>query len=371
MLGWARFGAIFKKEVMHIMRDPFTLIFSMLLPIIVVIILGNSVEFNLKEIATVVVDHDQTSESRNLIESFWSSNYFKVRAENCPTKAFTDIVEENGKVALFIPPGFGKALHNGQSPMAQLLLDGADNSAVAAIMSYIGSISITSVSKIFDHKVKIEPPYKIEERFLFNPELNSKWFAIPGLAAVIIAIVAILLTTLTICKEWEQGAMELLMSSPIKSIELILGKIAPYAILSSLGFFIVYIGARVFFGVPMVGSHWILFSATGLFILDYLGIGLFISVTTKSQQLAIQKALLVGLLPTSMLSGFIFPIEYMPFALRCLTTIFPARWYVEIARNAFLQGGSFGDISFNFMILFGQLFIIVTAAIAKFKRSLE
>ncbi|MDR2598347.1 MAG: ABC transporter permease [Holosporales bacterium] len=366
-----RFAAIFRKECMHILRDPFTIIFSMLLPLVVVIILSNSVEFNLKEIATVVVDHDKTIESRRLVESFGSSNYFKVYHEDSPEKAFDEIVKENAKVELFIPPGFGRDISDGRCPKVQLLLDGADNSSVAAIMNYINTLSITAVPKIIGHGIEKTAPYEIKERFLFNPELDSKWFAIPGLAAVIIAIVAILLTTLTICREWEQGSMELLMSSPVRSSELILGKIAPYAVLSFIGFFIVYLGARMLFGVPMVGSNLLLFAATSLFILNYLGIGLFISITTKSQQLAIQKALTIGLMPTSMLSGFIFPIEYMPAVLRYLTTIFPARWYVEIARNAFLQGSSFSDLSFNFIILSGQLVFIVTLAIMKFKRNLE
>ncbi|MDR1475776.1 MAG: ABC transporter permease [Holosporales bacterium] len=367
----SRFTAIFKKEFMHILRDPFTIMFSMLLPLIVVIILGNSVEFNLNAISTVVVDHDKTSSSKKLIESFRSSDYFKVYNKDSPEKAFDEIVKEKAKVELFIPPGFGRAVNCGKSPRVQILLDGADNSSVAAIMNYINTLSITAIPKIIGHEIKSAPPYEIKERFLFNPELNSKWFAIPGLAAVIIAIVAILLTTLTICREWEQGSMELLMSSPVKSSELMLGKISPYAILSFLGFFIVYLGARLLFGVPMVGSNVILFSATLLFILNYLGIGLFISVTTKSQQIAIQKALTIGLMPTSMLSGFIFPIEYMPVVLKYLTVIFPARWYVEIARNAFLQGSSFSDLFLNFSILFVQLILIVALSILKFKRNLE
>jgi ABC-2 type transport system permease protein len=291
--------------------------------------------------------------------------------EDSMGKVFVEIVKEIANVYLFIPPGFGNNISDGKCPKVQILLDGADNSSVAAIMNYINTLSITAVPKIIGHEVSNVAPYEIKERFLFNPELNSKWFAIPGLAAVIIAIVAILLTTLTICREWEQGSMELLMSSPVRSSELILGKIAPYAILSFIGFFVVYLGARILFGVPMVGSNLLLFAATSLFILNYLGIGLFISITTKSQQLAIQKALTIGLMPTSMLSGFIFPIEYMPVTLRYLTTIFPARWYVEIARNAFLQGSSFSDLSLNFIILFGQLIFIVIMAITKFKRNLE
>jgi ABC-2 type transport system permease protein len=366
-----RFYSIFKKECMHILRDPFTLTFSMLLPIVVIILLGNSLEFNLKEISTVVVDHCKTFESRKLIETFSSSGYFKTYNTDCVNEAFDEIIKENAKVEIFIPPNFSKSIHNDSGAKVQILLDGADNSSVAAVLNYINIIKTKAIEKITGVNTIKKLPLQIKERFLFNPELNSKWFTTPGLSAVIIALVAILLTTLTICREWEQGSMELLLASPVKSVELMLGKIVPYAILSSIGFFIVYIGARLLFNLPVVGSHWILFSSTFLFILNYLAIGLFISVTTKSQQLAIQKAMTIGLMPTSLLSGFVFPVEYMPLVLKWISAIFPARWYVEIVRNAFLQGSTFEDLFFNFAVLFVQLIIFMIAAICKFKRVLE
>lgn len=365
-----RFKSVFRKECMHILRDPFTLLLSMLLPFLVVIILGNSIEFNLNKISTVVVDHDKTEESRKLIETFNSSNYFKTYYRDSPNEAFEEIICEKAKAEIVIPPKFGENIRVGKPINVQVMVDGADNSSVSAIMNYLGIISSAAVTKIIGYPPDFVPPVNIKERYLFNPELNSKWFAIPGLSAVIIAIVAILLTALTICREWEQGSMELLMSTPIRSSELMLGKLFPYAILGSIGFMIVYICARTLFKVPVVGSHIILFSATLLFIINYLGIGLYISVTTKIQQVAVQKALIIGLLPTSLLSGFIFPIEYMPSALRCLTVLFPARWYVNIARNEFLQGSSFEDLIIPFSMLFIQSIFIISASILKFKRSL-
>lgn len=368
-----RLGSIFKKECRHIVRDPFTMLLSMLLPLLVVLVLGNCIEFNLKEISVVVVDHDKSEESRRLIESFNSSNYFKTYFEDSPDAAFSEILKEDAKAAIVIPPQFGKNTKFGREKKSsvQILLDGADNSSVGSIMNYIGTISFSAMNKIMGHETKAKkPPLTIKERYLFNPELNSRWFAIPGLAAVIIALVAILLTSLTICKEWEQGSMELLISTPVESSELIIGKISPYAILASIGFLIVYFCARVLFKVPMAGSNIILFSATLLFIMNYLGIGLFISVTTKIQQIAVQKALTIGLLPTAMLSGFIFPIEYMPTVLQYLTVIFPARWYVEISRNEFLRGGSFSDLLKPFSILLIQSILIIRASISRFKRKL-
>lgn len=366
-----RMFAILRKEYMHVMRDPYTLLLALLMPFLVVMILGNSIEFNLREISTVVVDHDKSSESRKLIESFSSSNYFKPYYKDSPAAAFNEILNERAKVQIYIPPNFGQNVRVGKTIDAQILLDGTDNSSVAAVSNYIATISASSMNKLNSSVLMPDLPLKIKERYMFNPELNSKWFAIPGLSAVIIALVALLLTALTICREWEQGSMELLLSTPVRSGELMLGKIGPYAVLSSIGFLIVYLSARYIFGVPFVGSLTLLFTTTFIFIVTYLGIGLYISVTTKTQQIAVQKAMIIGMLPTSLLSGFIFPIEYMPEFLQYLTLVFPPRWYIQIVRNQFLQGSSFADLWMPFCILTSQAIFIISAAILKFKRSLE
>ena len=364
-----RMKSVFYKECMHIMRDPFTMILSLLLPFLVVLILGNSIEFNMRDIPTVIVDHDKTTESRKLIDSFASSNYFKIFYTNSPNCAFNNIIDEKAKAAIFIPPQFAQNIKKNGLAKIQILLDGSDNSSVGAIANYMSTIHKIAYERL--KHTKLQNPIKIKERFMFNPELNSKWFAIPGLAAVIISIVAILLTALTICREWEQGSMELLMSTPVESTELILGKILPYAVLASLGFMIVFCSARFLFGVPFVGKYWIIGLSTLLFIVTYLGIGLYISVTTKRQDVAVQKAMIIGMLPAAMLSGFIFPIEYMPTIIQYMTLIFPPRWYIEIARNQFLQGGNFMELILPFTILFAQMIFIVMASILKFKRKIN
>ncbi len=365
---YRRFKAIFMKECMHIMRDPFTLILSCFLPFIVVLILGNSIEFNLNNIPTVVIDHNMSMESRKLIETFSSSNYFKIYHKNSPSDGFMEIQKENARACIIIPPNFNKNIYTYNPIDVQVLIDGSDNSSVVAILNYLSTISFSAIQKIRGDDTHIVSPIQIKERYMFNPELNSKWFAIPGLSSVIIAIVAILLTSLTICREWEKGSMELLISTPIESTELIIGKISPYAILGSIGFLIVYFCARLIFDVPFVGSHIVLFFGTFLFLINYLGIGLYISITTKIQQVAVQKALIIGLLPTSLLSGFVFPIEYMPDILQYITFIFPARWYVEIARMEFLMGESLRNLAINFWILGLQAIFMIILSIVKFQR---
>jgi ABC-2 type transport system permease protein len=366
-MNFARCRSIFQKESKHIVRDPFTLILALLLPFLIVIIFGNSIEFNLKNISMVVVDHSKSEESRKLIDAFSSSGYFEAYFRESPKDAIAEIHKEKAKVALIIPPNFSNKALLGQSEV-QILVDGADNTSLNAVMGYVRKIEDLAAAKILNAEPQKNP---LGVRLLFNPELNSKWFIIPGLSAVIIALVSILLTSLTICKEHEQGSLELLLSTPVRSWEVILGKILPYAFLGWIGFGIVYAAARFLYEVPFFGTYWILLLGTAIFIMDYLALGLLISIAAKQQQLAAQMAMVVGLLPTVLLSGFVFPIEYMPKVLQYVTMIFPARWYIEIARSEFMKASSLEDLATPFSVLIAQGIVVIIIAIKKFRTTLE
>ena len=367
-----RCGAIFSKEFKHILRDPFTLMMALMLPLLIVLILGSSIEFNIKSIKLAVADNNQTMESRKLIESFDSSNYFKSYIKNNPNDIFDDVVAGQARAALIIPPEFTKDFYRGDGANVQIMVDGTESSSMSSVMNYLTAINKSSYFKVLDIPMNASAEnlnYKI--RYLFNPELNSKWFAVPGLSAVIIALVAIMLTTLTICREWERGSMEMLLSTPATRLDIIVGKVGPYAILSFLGFVLVFFVARIVFGVPFVGAYWQLILGTWLFILGYLAIGLLISISTKKQEVAIQYAAIIGLLPTVILSGFVFPIEYMNSAYRYVSAIFPARFYMDITRDQFLKGSSFVDVWWLYAVLAIQAIIILFLSVVKFKRSLE
>jgi len=366
-----RVRAIFVKEFKHIFRDPFTLIMALLLPLAIVLILGNSMEFNIKSISMAYLDHDKTQSSRKLVETFASSDYFRPYAVDTPSMAQADIRNEKAKMFLFIPPDFEEEIFAGRKGSVQILLDGADNSSISSIMNYLNTINVTAVYKINDIPQEENQFLTLKHRYLYNPELNSKWFTVPGIAAVIIALVAIMLTTLTVCREWEQGSMEMMLSTPATASEIMVGKLLPYAILSFGGFLIVFFCAQAVFGVPFVGSYLNLFLGTILFILGYLATGMFISVVCRKQEVAVQYAATIGLLPLSMLSGFIFPIEYMPKVYQWVSSVFPARFYVELSRDQFLKGSSFIDLWPLFFILALQALIWLTACILKFKRSIE
>ncbi|MDR2794910.1 MAG: ABC transporter permease [Holosporaceae bacterium] len=416
-MNFSRCKAIFQKESKHVMRDPFVLILALLLPFLIVIILGNAIEFNLANIPIIIVDQNKSKESLQLINTFSSSGYFKTYFRESPAEAMAEIHQEKAKVALIIPPDFANKITSPQadggplrsetfppnstmsgtyapaferrrldsaplvrheylrnkipdtdSPEVQILVDGADNMSLNAALGYIASMEMITTAQILNAPVQKKI---LQTRLLFNPELNSKWFIIPGLSAVIIALVSILLTSLAICREQEQGSMEMLLSTPVKAVEIVIGKILPYAFLSWSGFGIVYAAARLIYDVPFYGSHWILLLGTAIFILDYLALGLFISIIAKQQQLAVQMAMVIGLLPTILLSGFVFPLEYMPDILQYITVIFPARWYIAIARCEFLKASSFADLAIPFVALIIQGAVLVTAAIKKFKDTLE
>lgn len=368
---YRRARAVFSKEFKHIFRDPFTLMMALLLPFLIVLILGNSIEFNIQSIDLAYMDHDHTQASRKLIETFGSSDYFRPYAVETPEEGYGDVVSEKAKAMLIIPPHFEKEFVIRADSKVQILLDGADNSSISAINNYLNSINTAAVYKIKDIPPQAGNLLQFKTRYMFNPELNSRWFSIPGITAVIIALVAIMLTALTICKEWEQGSMEMLLSTPVTSLEIMFGKLLPYAVLSFCGFIIVYVAARIIFGIPFNGSYLILIGGTMLFIFDYLALGLYISVISHEQQVAVQYAAAVGLLPTALLSGFIFPIQYMPEVFQWVSAIFPARFYIDISRDQFLKASSFADLWVPFAALFIQAAMLMSACIWRFRRTLE
>ena len=367
-----RAAAIFSKEFKHILRDPFTLVMALLLPLMIVLILGNSIEFNIRSINMGYVDADRTESSRKLVETFGSSNYFRPFELDSPSDGFDHVLAERARAVLVVPPNFERDMYAGHGADVQIMLDGADNSSIIAITNYLRTINQNAYFKINDMPRNMAAEkLKMKSRYMFNPELNSRWFSVPGLAAVIIALVAIMLTTLTICREWERGSMEMLLSTPATTMEIIFGKVLPYAILSFVGFILVFVIARTVFGVPFVGSYLTLVLGTLLFILGYLAIGLFISVSTHKQDVAIQFACIIGLLPAVVLSGFVFPVEYMNRAYMAVSSVFPARFYNELSRDQFLKGSSLWSMGPQLLAMGAIAAVLIVACLIRFKRTLE
>jgi ABC-2 type transport system permease protein len=212
---------------------------------------------------------------------------------------------------------------------------------------------------------------EFKSRFLFNSELNSRWFVIPGLAVVVMAILAVMLTALAVAREWETGSMELLLSTPVEPLEIIVGKLAPYALLGLAAMAFVFLMSRIVFAVPFRGSLLVYGAGAVLFLVAYLAQGLLISVLTRNQLVAMQVAMMSGLIPANLLSGFIFPIQSMPVFFQYLTMIMPARWLTDIARESYLKGATFTEMWEPFVALAILCVIMVALAVGKFKKDLE
>jgi ABC-2 type transport system permease protein len=366
---WSRAAAVARKEVYHVVRDPFTLLMSLGLPAFMVFVFGFAIEFNVKNIPIAVHDADQTRASRLLIDNFGSSGYFIIDRVASPQAAQQALFGNRDRVALIIPAGMQKDLYAGRIGRSQVLLDGSDNSTVAPVLGYVSSIQAIVSRRIgeFDSP----EPVKLRTRFHFNPELNSRWFVIPGLTAVVMAILSVLLTALTVAREWEDGSMELLLSTPVEPLEIIVGKLAPYAALGVAAVTFIYVMSRTVFGIPFQGSLMVFGAGCVLFLATCLAQGLLISVVTRKQSIAMQIAMMSGLVPAQLLSGFIFPIESMPAFFQYLTMILPARWFVVIARESFLKGSTLLEMGGAFAALGVLCAVMVMLATRKFKRDLE
>jgi len=378
--------SIARKEVMHILRDPFTLTLALGLPVMLVTFFGYAIDFEARDIRLAVSDRDNGPAARRLKEVFSASGYFQPVDPAAGPIAMLD--SGRASAALFIEPDFSKKIKGGGQGQVQFVLDGSDNSKAAAVIGYLPGIrraaqlrlSGRDPAKPFPAEADRDPaklvlseadPFPVETRFLYNPELNSRWFTVPGLAAIIIGLLAILLTALTVAREWENGSMELLLSTPVRPMEIIAGKLVPYGALVLAGVFFVYLVARLVFGVPFVGSHLLYLAACLLFITAALSQGLLISVLTRQQQVAMQLGMITGLLPSMLLSGFIFPVESMPVFFQYLTMLLPPRWFMAAARGITLKGADLGELAVPFLALVFLSAAMLALALKKFKTDLE
>lgn len=368
-MNWFLVTAIARKEFFHIFRDPFTMAMALLFPVILTTIFGLAIEFNVKNIPMAVYDGNKTQASRQLIDILGSSRYFLIHMVATQGDALEKVQSEKVRAALIIPPCFEYLLLSGGVAHAQALLDGSDNSTIGSVMGYLGVIQRSSSEKIL--QLKFPQSVNVLTRFLYNPELNSRWFVVPGLMVVVLSILSILLTALTIAREWENGSMEMLLTTPAKPLEIIIGKLFPYLVLALGGVAFVYLMARLFFEVPFRGSHIVFISGSLLFLTTYLAQGLLISVLTRRQQIAMQFSMMSGLLPSLLLSGFIFPVESMPKFFYYFTAILPARWFMVISRDVFLKGAGFADLKIPFITLIVICIVMVSVAALKFKKDLE
>jgi ABC-2 type transport system permease protein len=334
-----RTWAMARKEAIQLRRDPRSLALAFLLPVMLLLFFGYAISWDVRDLPLAVTNHDEGGAGRDLVAALEASGYFRVSAVTGSAAAADSLLSAGRAVAaLILPPGFTRDLGSGRPAAVQLLLDGVDaNTATIALSAADAVVASFSASASLQGR-RLGRPVRVESRAWYNPELRSRNMIVPGLIAVIMSIIAAMLTALTIAREWERGTMEQLAATPVGRFEVVIGKLLPYL---GIGLFDVLVAAAagvVVFGVPFQGSIVLLAVLTLLFLAGALGLGIFISALLKSQLLAMQVAMVVTYLPALLLSGFLFDIASMPAALRGITYIVPARYYVVVTRGVFLKG---------------------------------
>ncbi len=381
-MNFRRIYSIAVKEYKHIMRDPFTLAVALILPMVFVYLFGFIIDLDYKHMPLKVRDNDQTSVSRRFLQEVTSSGYFDLKGLHGQSQAEAALNANDFAGILIIDKGFGRNIMRGDNTRpgkAQLLIDGSDNARAAIMLNYMTGIAQKQNERYSEENPDASPQAAassalagaLRSRFLFNPELNSRWFIVPALNTIIIGFLAIVLTALTVAKEWENGSMELLLSTPVRPFEIIFGKLAPYFLLTFFDILIVFVLAILVFKIPFVGSFMLYMLACAVYITGALALGVFISVVTRVQQSAIQFAFAAGLLPSLIFSGFIFPIENMPAFFRYFTVIFPQRWFLLISRNLFLSDAGISSLSFALSAIAIFAVCMILLAVNKFKTDLE
>jgi ABC-2 type transport system permease protein len=373
-----RIIAITKKEALQIVRDPRSLLVILAIPLVQLFIFGYAVNLDVKHVPLCVYDQDGTQTSQDLLKHFQATDYFNiVRVADNYRDVVHDIDHGVCTVAVVVPPQFSEQLRSGGTVGVQALLDASDNNTASIGMAYAQSIVQTYSAQValqWQQRQGVTagvPVIDFEPRTWFNEDLESMANFVPGVVAMVMAVVGAFLTSLTIAREWERGTMEQLISTPVGKIEIQIGKLFPYFVIGMADTALCGFAARNWFGVPFRGSLVVFFGCSMLFLTVVLSLGYFISVTAKSQLGACQIALLATFLPTFLLSGFIFPIDQMPVVVQWITVVLPARYYVSILRNVFLKGTAVSILASQISALAIIAVVLVTLATRSFHKRLE
>jgi ABC-2 type transport system permease protein len=330
--------AVYRKELRQIARDRRTLTTIVFVPAFFLLLYGYALNWDIRHIALAVQDRDSTPESRALIAAFVNSGYFDRVADVYAPGELDRVLDLNrARAALVVPEGFGRDLAAGRAPQVQLIVDGDNANTATTVVGYAGNIVRSAGASLAPGPAPI-PPIAVEPRIWYNPELRSTLFLVPGLIAYILMITAVISTALSIVREKESGTIEQIRMAPIDTFSFVVGKSIPYFFISLASAGLIIGAAMLLFGLPMRGNWLALLLALSLFIAGALGTGLLISTVSETQQVAFQAAMLTSFLPTLMLSGFIFPISSMPYALQVITYVVPARYFLIALRGIVLKG---------------------------------
>ena len=372
-----RWWAIARKESLHVLRDPWSLALGIFIPVIMLVLFGYALTLDVDRVPTVVWDQSNTRTSRDFLSLFGGSRYFSINGYVDRYDQIERAIDHGeALVALVIPRSFAADISTGNDVAIQFIVDGSDANTASIATNYA-----TAIAQGFSLRVAIEQsqrrigqaprqPIDLRPRVWFNADMKSRDAIVPGLISLSMMIISALLTSLTVAREWEGGTMEQLISTPIRAPELVFGKLAPYFTIGMFDMLLVTLMGHFVFDVPLRGSVTLLLITSAIFLLGALGVGILISILTRTQLMSSQLSMIVTFLPGFLLSGFIYPIENMPRPLQIFTNIIPARHFIEMLRAIFLKGVGLEVLWRQFTILSIFAAIVLLLANLRFRKKL-
>jgi len=368
-----------KKEFLQFKRDPKMFALILIAPIIQLTFLGFAANLDVTYVRTIVFDQDRSVTSRDFIERFTSSGYFKIEDfVNSYDKITTEINKGDALLAIVIPDDFEKNIMSNRTASAQALFNGSDGNTAGIVAGYCQNIISNYSQKIIvdyvnrsGRKFSSVPFISPEIRIWYNPELKTRNFMVPGIVGLLLSLITLILTSLAVVKEKEIGTMEQLIVTPLKPYQIIIGKLVPFVALSFAAVIVILASMWFIFGIPVKGELWFLFLSSFLYILSTLGLGLFVSTISKTQQQAMMISIFAVMMPMIFLSGFAFPIENMPRSIQLISYIVPLRYFNDIIRGVILKGLGFSDLWFNALLLLLMGAAILLFSSLRFKSRLE
>ncbi|MGQ0733109.1 MAG: ABC transporter permease [Acidobacteriota bacterium] len=360
--------AVATKELRQISRDRRTLLILLLVPAMFLLLYGYALNFDIRNVRLAIEDRDRSAESRALVSAFVNSGYFRHAADITSHDEIVRLIDHNEiRAAMVIPAGYGRDLIRRQPVEVQIIIDGDNANTATTVMGYAQSI-VGEMASTWS-AAAVQSPLRFEPRVWYNPQLRSALFLVPGLIAYISMITAVISTALSIVREKERGTMEQIRMSPVSPAAYVVGKTIPYLVISFLSAVLVIVVAMALFELPMRGSWLLLLAAIVLFLVGAQAQGLLISTVAPSQQVAFQLALLSSFLPTFMLSGFVFPLSSMPYAVQVVTLIVPARYFLVALRAIVLKGAGLEAFVGEFVALGIFAAVMLTLASARLRRA--
>jgi ABC-2 type transport system permease protein len=369
------------KEFLQIRRDLRMIPVIFVAPVVQITVFGFAVNTDVTNVPMVLVDEDKSATSRNFVSRFVDSGYFDVVAsEERADAAERWLATGRAQLGLVLAPGFGAALEAGRTAALQVVADGSDAASANIALGYASAVAQGYGAEIQATRVRAagvgtsvpgSGQIGLEPRVFYNPDLRSRWFYVPAVLAMVLLVMTLLLSAMGVVREKEIGTMEQLIVTPIRPWQLLVGKLAPFAIIGVIQVFLVT-GVTIFgFGVPLRGSFLVLLGLSGLFLLSTLGLGLLLSTLVQNQQQAMMGAALTMMMPMILLSGLIFPIENMPPAIQVITYAIPLRYYAEIIRGVFLRGSGLAVLWPQAVTLLAMGLAILTVASLRFRKRLD